>query len=121
MSELPLDPKCDAGAKKTPLHLLSPHACAETAHVLALGAEKYREWNWRSNRIKCSTYVGAIKRHLDAWWDGDEIDPESGRSHMAHILASAMIVLDAQNTGTLENDRPPYPKHLDSVTLIQHD
>lgn len=108
----PIDPKCDAGDKKTPLHLLSPHACAEASKVLKIGADKYGAWNWRGHSIKVSTYVGAIRRHLDAWWDGVEDDSESGVSHIAHVMASAMIVLDAENSGTLMNDRPasPYKK-----------
>lgn len=109
MDDLPIDPKCDAGAKKTPLHLLPPGACADTAKVMALGASRYGPWNWRTHQIKRSTYVGAIKRHLDAWWGGEDLDPESGITHIAHIAASAMIVLDALEHGTIEDDRPPKP------------
>lgn len=104
--DMPADPKGDAGAKKTPLHLLPPGACADTAKVLGLGADKYGPWNWRTHSVKASTYVGAIKRHLDAWWDGEEIDPESGLTHMAHIAASAMIVMDAARHDTLIEDHP---------------
>lgn len=105
-SAMPVDPKGDAGSKKTPLQLLSPYASAECSHVLRLGADKYGAWNWRHSKIAGSTYVGAIKRHLDAWWSGENLDPESGRSHIAHVMASAMILLDAENEGTLVDDTP---------------
>lgn len=100
------DPKGAAGALKCPLHLLPPHSIRETANVLKTGAEKYGPYNWRGSNVCASTYVGAMMRHLTSWWDGELIDPESGISHLAHVAASAMIVLDAQNFGTLNLDIP---------------
>jgi hypothetical protein len=101
------DPKGEAGSKKTPLHLLPPVALAATAWVLRLGADKYGAWNWARTGVCASTYVGAIKRHIDAWWSGELVDPESGRSHLAHVAASAFILMDAHMRGTLEMDLPP--------------
>tara|TARA_R110000764_G_scaffold35204_2_gene78733 strand:+ start:12945 stop:13280 length:336 start_codon:yes stop_codon:yes gene_type:complete len=100
------DPKAAAGAKKLPLQLLPPIFNAETAKVLAHGAEKYGEWNWREKGIKTMTYVGAIRRHLDAYLDGEDLDPESGLRHLAHIAASVAVLLDSENVGTLTDTRP---------------
>lgn len=100
------DPKGEAGAKKCPLHLLPPVALMQTAWVLGLGALKYGPWNWRSTRVSSMTYVGAIMRHLFAWATGEDKDPESGISHLAHIAANCMILLDAGNSGNLIDDRP---------------
>jgi hypothetical protein len=44
-------------------------------------------------------------RHLNAWRDGEDVDPESGRSHIAHIAASCNILLDAEHCGTLQDER----------------
>lgn len=101
------DPKGEEGKKKTPLHLLPPSALATAAWVHKLGADKYEPWNWRHNKVCASTYVGAIKRHLDAWIDGEDNDPESGLTHIAHIIASCNIIIDAGVFGTLVDDRPP--------------
>jgi len=102
------DPKGEAGAKKTPLHLVPPSGKAAVAKVMSLGADKYGPWNWReSDNVCASTYVGAINRHLDAWWSGELIDPESGVSHLAHIAASCMILIDAQIYDKLDLDLPP--------------
>lgn len=101
------DPKGEAGAKKVQLQLIPPFASAEVAKVHALGATKYGAWNWRENRVELMTYVGAIRRHLDALVDGEDNDPESGVSHLAHIGASCNIVLDAGDFGTLVDNRPP--------------
>lgn len=103
----PLDPKGAAGALKTPLHLIPPVASAAVARVHAHGAAKYGAYNWRSNQICTTTYIAAMKRHLDAYLDGEDLDPESGEPHIAHIAASCNILLDAGNHGTLVDDRPP--------------
>ena len=100
------DPKGKAGEAKTPLHLLPPVFMAAVAWVLKLGAKKYGPWNWRETKVECQTYVGAIRRHLDAWQDGEDIDPESGQSHLAHVAASVAILLDAEANGTLADNRP---------------
>lgn len=101
------DPKGSAGEKKTPLHLLPPVFMAATAWVLKLGAKKYGPWNWRKSKVESQTYIGAIRRHLDAWQDGENNDPESGICHLAHVAASVAILLDADKNGTLVDNRPP--------------
>lgn len=108
MSELnPYDPKREEGLKKAPLHLLPSTGCHETSWAFAHGAAKYGPWNWRKQRVCISTYRAAMQRHLDQMFEGEDVDADSGRSHLAHIIASAMILIDAKAAGTLEDDRPP--------------
>ena len=85
--------------------LVPPIARALEAVVMALGAAKYGPFNWRQKPIKASTYIAKIQRHLDQWTDGDDDDPESLVSHLAHLRADAGIMLDAQKTGNLIDDR----------------
>jgi hypothetical protein len=103
------DPKGQAGAAKTQLQLVPPVLSAEAAKALALGAAKYGPWNWRENRVELMTYLGAMKRHIDAIIDGEDIDPESGAFHLGHVAAGCGIVLDARRHGTLIDNRPPRP------------
>lgn len=103
------DPKGAAGNKKAPMNLLPPHALEQTSWVHKFGAEKYGPYNWRVTGVCASTYVSAIMRHLNAWRDGEDLDPESGRSHIAHIAASCNILLDAEHCGTLQDDRNKKP------------
>jgi hypothetical protein len=77
--------------------------------VQKLGAEKYGPYNWRKTGVCASTYVSAIMRHLNAWRDGEDLDPESGISHIAHIATSCNILLDAGHCGTLQDDRNKKP------------
>jgi|SRR6056300_794958 len=99
------DPKGAAGLKKPPMWLIPPKAMEEAAWVHKLGNDKYGAFNWRYTGVCASTYISAIIRHLNAWRDGEDIDPESGRSHIAHIISSCNIILDAQDCNTLDDDR----------------
>jgi hypothetical protein len=101
-----MDPKGEVGKTKAPMELLPAYALIETAWVHGLGAAKYGRYNWRSNEVNASTYVSAIMRHLMAWQTGEDIDPESGRSHLAHIAAGCNILMDSAEYGTLIDDRP---------------
>ena len=77
----------------------------QTAWVHKLGAEKYGPFNWRETGVCATTYVAAIMRHLNAWRDGEDLDPESGISHIAHVACSCNILLDAKHCNTLQDDR----------------
>jgi hypothetical protein len=103
------DPKGQAGSLKAPLGLVPPYAMEQTAWVHKLGADKYGPWNWRETGVCASTYVNAILRHLNAWRDGESLDPESGITHLAHIACSANILMDAEYCGKLQDDRNKRP------------
>jgi hypothetical protein len=101
------NPKDRVGAAKPPLHLIPPAAEVLEAVVMGLGARKYGPFNWRSADVRATVYIAAAKRHLAQWLDGQDDDPESGVSHLAHARACLGILLDALATGHLIDDRPP--------------
>jgi hypothetical protein len=104
------DPKGEAGAKKAPMWLLPPVALEQTAWALKEGSEKYGPWNWRLTGVCASTYVSAIMRHLNAWRDGEDNDPDlPAVSHIAKIAACCNILMDAAACGTLQDDRNKRP------------
>jgi hypothetical protein len=113
------DPKGEAGSKKTPMWLLPPVALEQTAWVHKLGNEKYGPFNWRATGVCATTYVSAILRHLNAWRDGEDLDPESGISHIAHIATSCNILMDAEACGTLQDDRNKRPAGLSREEAFQ--
>lgn len=101
------NPKDIIGQTKPPMHLIPPAAEVLEAVVLGLGARKYGgQFNWRESPVRASVYIAAAKRHLAQWMDGADNDPESGVSHLAHVRACMGILLDAQETGNLIDDRP---------------
>ena len=102
----PANPKDRHGDLKPELWLVPPTAILEEAPVFSLGAQKYGAYNWRSHAVKSHVYTSAALRHLYAWMDGQDVDPESGVSHLAHVRACCGILLDASATGNLIDDRP---------------
>ena len=100
------NPKDRIGAGKPPLHLIPPAAEILEAVVMGLGARKYGSFNWRTSKIRTTVYIAAAKRHLAQWLDGQNDDPESGVSHLAHARACLGVLLDAIATGNVIDDRP---------------
>ena len=101
------NPKTAIGDKKVPLVLCSPIAAAHWALGQFAGLCKYQAWNWRIAGVRSSTYISAIKRHLDGYTSGEELDPVDGSHHLGNIMACCAILLDAQAAGKLNDDRPP--------------
>jgi hypothetical protein len=89
---------------KLPLNLLSTEALNQTAAVLAFGAQKYAEHNWRKG-FAWSRPLAAAMRHITAFNDGEDCDPESGLSHLAHASCCIMFLLEFQKTHPHLDDR----------------
>ena len=70
------------------------------------GATKYGTLNWREHTVSASVYYNAAWRHMAAWYEGEDLDPESGLPHLAHVMACMSIVLDAEKFDKLNDDRP---------------
>lgn len=100
------NPKSAFGMTKPSASLVPPVAIIQEAAVFGLGAAKYGAFNWRETSVSARVYLDAALRHAMAWADGEEVDPESGVSHLAHARACYGIVLDAQASGKLIDDRP---------------
>lgn len=78
--------------EKLRVDLLPPDALEEIAKVLTFGAQKYGDRNWEYG-MKWSRPYGAILRHLWAWWKGEDIDPESGISHLGHAGCNILFLI----------------------------
>jgi hypothetical protein len=108
MTDTPPDanPKTPFGLLKPSLSLIPPAAAIQEAVVFGLGAKKYGPFNWRESSVSARVYLDAMQRHVLAWQDGEDTDPESLASHLAHARACLGILLDAMATGNLIDDRP---------------
>lgn len=84
--------------------LLPPHALDAIIAVLEYGAVKYGARNWTGG-MAYSRPWDAAKRHMWAWWKGEDVDPESGLPHLAHAAVSLMFLIDYQATNTEGDDR----------------
>lgn len=61
------------------------------AQVCGWGAGKYAPRNWERGYEWSASY-SALQRHLTAWWGREEIDPESGLSHLGHAAWHCMVL-----------------------------
>lgn len=48
----------------------------------------------------------AMQRHLLAFWDGENMDPDDGLPHLAHAGWHCMNLLTYMNRGIGTDDRP---------------
>lgn len=72
--------------KKIPLWLVPVALLRAAGRALGYGARKYAANNWRKGMAWSECY-SALQRHLSAWLEGEDTDPESGLSHLDHATA----------------------------------
>lgn len=90
---------------KAQRHDLLPRTALDVAsEVYAFGAIKYADHNWRK-RYEWSKSYAALQRHLTAWWDGEDVDSESGLSHLGHAMfhAFALATWEREDGSGVEN------------------
>lgn len=91
-------------SEKPRMHLLPPKAITEVAKVLTFGAQKYDEDNWRKLDNLQNRYTSGALRHIFAHMDGEQLDPESGISHLAHALCCLLFKLEIELEQNLLSD-----------------
>ena len=63
----------------------------ELAKVLEYGATKYTKDNWKKG-LPVSEISDSLLRHLFSFLDGEDIDKESGESHIGHMMCNLMFM-----------------------------
>lgn len=93
------------GQKQAQLGAVCPKALMEVAKVAGFGGQKYERYNFLKGYPWSLSY-DALQRHLNAFWSGDDKDPESGLYHLAHATwhGLALLAFSIRNIGT--DDRP---------------
>lgn len=71
-------------------------ALAEVAEVLAHGDEKHGMDAWRNSDALATSHALAVERHNNRWMAGQQRELESGKRHMAHVAARALIALQLE-------------------------
>lgn len=100
----------DTGAKrangnKIRYSLLPVVAMRDTAQIWTFGAEKYGERNWEKGFDWSGPY-DCLKRHLEAWFAGEDFDSESGLSHLAHAACNLQMLQHFEYHHQQGDDRP---------------
>lgn len=109
----PSNPKEHFGNQKPYFSTIPGQVLGELGLAMLEGAVKYRRHNYRVVGVKASTYFDAAQRHLLSWWEGEDIDPESGASHLVKAMACLVVVRDAELQDVLVDDRPPPERRAD--------
>ncbi|UIS54081.1 hypothetical protein ZHX_gp21 [Edwardsiella phage vB_EpP_ZHX] len=78
---------------KLRMDLIPPSATKALAEVLTFGARKYKPNNWK-NVEEADRYVAALMRHVEAYREGELIDPESGLHHLAHAMTNIAFLIE---------------------------
>lgn len=106
---------------KCRLHLVPRELREGAARAYGFGADKYARYNWMKG-MQWSRLHDALERHLSAFWNGEELDPESGLHHLDHAAASLGMLMGHVGKGLGRDDRhttDPDPDHKDvSVNRI---
>lgn len=75
---------------KARMSLLDSSWLLGVAEVLTFGEKKYAANNWRKG-ISVSRLMDAAARHQASFNDGEDLDPESGKSHLYHASCCLMF------------------------------
>lgn len=89
---------------KPDMSLLSTIALVKVAKVMSFGKKKYTAHNWRGG-FAWSRPLAAAARHLYAYIGGEDLDPESGLSHLAHACCCLFFILEFEETRKNLDDR----------------
>lgn len=101
------NPKDAIGTGKVPWSTTPQPVIAEVGLAMLEGALKYGRHNYRAIGVRTSVYFDAALRHLTAFWEGEDIDPDSGLPHIIKAIACLVVLRDSQQIGNVVDDRPP--------------
>lgn len=98
----------DTGAKKeikqAQLGAIDPKALLLLAEAAGYGAGKYEQYNYLKG-YPWSLSFNAMMRHALAFWNGEDLDPESGLPHMVHAAWHGLAMTSFLTRGIGEDDR----------------
>lgn len=80
------------GVKLARYDLIPPEATWMEALVYGVGANKYADRNWEAG-FQWGSSIAALERHLQLYKAGEDIEPEYGLPHMAHVRWHTGVLL----------------------------
>lgn len=100
------NPKDVIGMKKAPISTLSGPVLFEMGLGMLEGARKYGRHNYRAMGVSATVYYDAAIGHLIDWFEGEDIDPDSGLNHVTKALTTLLVLRDSMLMGNWVDDRP---------------
>lgn len=90
---------------KIRMELIPPELMWGVGEILTFGAKKYDDRNWELG-MDWSRVFGGIMRHMWAWWGGEHLDPETGKSHLWHAGCGIAFLIAYEDRQVGNDDRP---------------
>jgi hypothetical protein len=104
---IPSNPKDGVGSRKVSWTCIPFTVLWELGNAMTEGGYKYGTHNYRAAGVRASVYINAaMARHLAPWWEGEDLDPDSGESHITKAIASLVVLRDSMLQGNWVDDRP---------------
>lgn len=107
------NPKDLIGVKKPSFEFIPMATVMQTNEAFRDGAAKYGAFNWRQSKVRADVYYNAALRHITQWYLGNDKASDSKIDHRAHAIACLMILMDAEEQGSLIDNRPKVGVPLD--------
>jgi len=107
-SELKDHPVHSTGAKREKLngyrydYMPAREVNEAYASIATMGARKYSTDNWMKG-LPISQLSASMQRHLWAYMSGEDKDPESGLSHLSHVLWNAVAMVYFESKGVMDD------------------
>lgn len=108
----------EKGVKPERHSLIPVEPLNEVARHYGAGAAKYADHNWRRGYEFSKSY-DAMRRHESSWWGGEDIDPETGTSHLAAVVFHAFTLMEFMKTHPEFDDRYKAPVEIDKCDAKQ--
>ncbi len=105
------NPKDAIGSSKSILSNVPMQVIYEAGLGMLEGSCKYGRYNYRVAGVRASIYYEAAVGHMNQWWEGEDIDADSGLSHVTKAITSLIVLRDAMLNDMLTDDRPPSVKN----------
>lgn len=94
----------NTGKAELSMVLEASHALKGAADILTMGKEKYSRGNWRDGLSHTQT-CDSLLRHLSKYLSGEDLDEESGKPHVDHVLCNALFLAEMIRTHPELDDR----------------
>lgn len=100
------------GQKLERFDLIPWDAITELARHFGRGARKYQDRNWERG-YRWSLSYSALIRHLTQWWQGEDLDEETGTNHLIAVAWHALVLWWFQKHHKGTDDRPWFEETVD--------